>query len=777
MPAIVNNADTPNRWFYMSAYAIAVKHGYKGTEEAFVNEMMNGARNAAEDARESAQAAENSAGAAADSATDAETAKTAAEDSATAAAASEAAAKDYADHIADPVEGYVAEVTREWIAENLMQETGYVIDQSLSVPNAAADASRVGEIKKAINSTLVPASWSIDADVTHYLSSEAGKKSYSLKYACAYLFPGYGSTVAVKLDSNVYEYWLSYYTAEGDVSTPDGYVGWSGIIGAGIQYIPESAILFGISFRRVDRANLDAQTDVAAFNAALSVYRNTDTELQTKGFPADAKKTGEIKSDLYSFIEGMDSEIIDWAVLYRWGSATLGWYTGYYSPETGAAINSQKYIRTANFKRDFSDAICFVIEPPEGYFVVASEYTQEKVFVKNTSTSEKKIIFTNGHRFNFYVGRFDNSDAADHITEEFINSITITVVYGATQGGQKKARTGDYEWFSVLVDRPLAFGDEEQRTTEENVECVLRLPKSYQRAGKPTQLILACHGAHGYINSSTNTWYNSNWKSFMDELLAAGYAVFDANIFPISTGTEQMGYAWGSPLYINVLKKAYDYITENYNVTPKILVHGTSMGGIGATAFCHAFPQLVLAESSFAGRDILFCLAAINNATEQTAIDLDRFALSWGYADFNALTDDKFSHVEGTFPGLSLVKIENDGTVHLPPDRETDYQNWLAFYAGLYNRGRYDNVGSWIGHRAVPYKAWNSWADNIRSSKLEETMQKAYNTGNSCPYYAVSYESGTHTEISYGKINDMIPQLIEWYKRFDLFFYAEDEDE
>ena len=59
-----------------------------------------------------------------------------------AAAASEAAAKDYADHIADPVSGLVT----EWLADNITQETGYVLDTSLTSPAAAAPAKTVGDM-------------------------------------------------------------------------------------------------------------------------------------------------------------------------------------------------------------------------------------------------------------------------------------------------------------------------------------------------------------------------------------------------------------------------------------------------------------------------------------------------------------------------------------------------------------------------------------------------------------------------------------------------------
>ena len=66
------------------------------------------------------------------------------------AASSAASAKDYADHIADPVAGLVT----DWLEENITQETGYVLDDSLTVEDAAADAKAVGDALKVTQENL-----------------------------------------------------------------------------------------------------------------------------------------------------------------------------------------------------------------------------------------------------------------------------------------------------------------------------------------------------------------------------------------------------------------------------------------------------------------------------------------------------------------------------------------------------------------------------------------------------------------------------------------------
>lgn len=64
-----------------------------------------------------------------------------ASDSADAAANSEAAAKDYSDHIADPVSGIVT----EWLNDHVDPESQVVIDDSLTIAGAAADAKATGD--------------------------------------------------------------------------------------------------------------------------------------------------------------------------------------------------------------------------------------------------------------------------------------------------------------------------------------------------------------------------------------------------------------------------------------------------------------------------------------------------------------------------------------------------------------------------------------------------------------------------------------------------------
>lgn len=272
-------------------------------------------------------------------------------------------------------------------------------------------------------------------------------------------------------------------------------------------------------------------------------------------------------------------------------------------------------------------------------------------------------------------------------------------------------------------------------------------------------MIFACHGASGYIKASGNKWYNSMWKEFIDTLLDAGYACFDCNVVS-GDDTDLIGLALGSPLYINVAKTAYDYIQRNYNVKKEIFVHGTSMGGVGATAFAHAFPQLVLAESSFAGRDVV---QYINNVKSNNYTPTTNMATVYGYASDTDFLEDKWSHVDGNAPSLALVKY-NDGVAEFPPDRASDFNGWCDWFSTIFTSTDMETL---TAVRTVPYKSWNSWADSPNATRFDQKMIQAYNRGSACPSYGVIYENATHTELSYGQVHDMRNQLINWYKRWE----------
>ena len=658
-------------------------------------------------------------------------------------------------------------------------------DESLSVGGAPADAKKTGEVKIDLN-TLKNAV----ADEETVEWSDAGTESYPNGWAKGYYSPSDGDPVA----SNVYIRSNSTYFYEEENATLMEVFAPAGYAVKVYEYKPDGTFVdsYGsISNKEIGNHLFFEFEKGHKFRFAMGRFEDAadcETHYGDTSFLASCVVNfyslgyGVLEEQINSISENLDAIFYTEKITFTADQ----WRTGYYKASTGIYTTSYKYICTkSNVTVANPNMTRLTAKAPEGYCIAAFEFASNGDFVARhgnmKQTNEINVAVKEGSVFRFAIGQFKSLDAGDYLTDEFIGQIQVSVdELKIMDSNTKLNRTGDFEWFTVTVDRPLSFGKEEVIDPEEaqEIECVLRLPTSYTRAGTPTRLVLACHGASGYVKSP-NTWYNSYWKDLMDSLLAAGYAVFDANVLPTSTGTELMGRAVGSPLYVNVLKKAYDYIVYNYNVYPEIFAHGTSMGGVGATAFSHTYPNLVLAESSFAGRDVLRYIYSLNEGD-----GTERFAKAYGYASLDSLTEDHFSHVDGISPSLSLRKVNNDGTITMPPDRETAYSDWLDFWSEVANHERNDDVGIWIGNRSVPYKAWNAWADNESYTKLEEILKQAYTAGSACPYYTVEYDISDeevaqyreqfqnpdltrHSFMSYGMIYDMREQLIAWYKRWE----------
>ena len=144
----------------------------------------------------------------------------------------------------------------------------------------------------------------------------------------------------------------------------------------------------------------------------------------------------------------------------------------------------------------------------------------------------------------------------------------------------------------------------------------------------------------------------------------------------------------------------------------------------------------------------------------------DDMAKVWGYDTIAALKADKWSHIEGCAPVLSLHKLMN-GVLEYPPDRATDFDNWLAYYSSVDLLGRNDAIGEVTAIRPpVPYKTWDSWADNANHTKAKFVLQKAFRA-NGFIYEVVAYDDYSHDQMCYGKVEDMRNQLIAWYKRWE----------
>jgi dipeptidyl aminopeptidase/acylaminoacyl peptidase len=111
---------------------------------------------------------------------------------------------------------------------------------------------------------------------------------------------------------------------------------------------------------------------------------------------------------------------------------------------------------------------------------------------------------------------------------------------------------------------------------------LLILPESYSETGKPTRLVISCHGGGGGVSDNDSQIEHTVPTMY---LLANGYAVMDVNGLPAKYAAEKdidIRHNIGSPIAIESYVSAYRYCMEHFNLKPEVFVTGGSMGGVSS---------------------------------------------------------------------------------------------------------------------------------------------------------------------------------------------------
>lgn len=128
---------------------------------------------------------------------------------------------------------------------------------------------------------------------------------------------------------------------------------------------------------------------------------------------------------------------------------------------------------------------------------------------------------------------------------------------------------------------------------------VISFPDNYSETGKPTRLVINCHGAGGTVSTDDS---QIEQQSLTKYLLANGYAVMDVNGLPNEFSELKeidIRNNIGSPIAVQSYVKAYHYCIENFNLNPEVFIHGGSMGGISSTNLVLSNCIPVIAQSGF----------------------------------------------------------------------------------------------------------------------------------------------------------------------------------
>lgn len=262
------------------------------------------------------------------------------------------------------------------------------------------------------------------------------------------------------------------------------------------------------------------------------------------------------------------------------------------------------------------------------------------------------------------------------------------------EGSHKKLpyQSGDIHFTFTTIDnlsnQEATTVDDGHVNTTTTRRGVLRLPSSYTPSGKPSPVIMVCHGWSGYVSNDncypigTDT---ADIQPFLNSLNNAGYVIFDVDNLDRSTVSSM---DMGAPTLIESYRTAFDWIKENYNVEDKLSIYAMSMGCFSGFNFINLYRELV--------NSALF--AGVRTSMEFEAPSLAAFASKFGmgntYDADLALPWDIYAQVvtidstKYLFKDFPPTKFLIGGT-----DIQTDTSVWANGYEdvaeGLKNTGNY----------------------------------------------------------------------------------------
>lgn len=289
------------------------------------------------------------------------------------------------------------------------------------------------------------------------------------------------------------------------------------------------------------------------------------------------------------------------------------------------------------------------------------------------------------------------------------------LIFFASEG---YAQAGKEIYFQVTIQDCDLKNRPDRETNQRNFvdHAILKLPPSYSETGPPTRLVYMAHGAGGGVTEKE--WFLNKF-GLQELLLKNGYAVFDVN----GGRVENMG----GEFVLASAFKAYQHIVENYNIHPRIIVGGFSMGGLSSTNFVYRYSPLVLAHVMYSP-----VLDLYGQAWQNPWLKTTRKAIAEVY-HFEDPSGNRFDScaAAGSNPLTKFLVRSGGDTLKLYP---------------------------------VPVKIWHGTGDKVVTVGSSRLFYKYVKQGGS-PAELVEIDSDDHG-LSCGN-EEMDRELLEYIKRFN----------
>ena len=341
---------------------------------------------------------------------------------------------------------------------------------------------------------------------------------------------------------------------------------------------------------KVNKTNIvqnigDSETDIMSQKAVTEEVTAVKRDLDKKADGIESLyKDGILRVSITSGNERIEHRITDTDIIYPNKSLSI----------TGDFIDSQYSYGLARINlTDGIDLDNIVLSAfsraGQGGSTTFCIYDNDDTLLFVGSNTNLGIPWDKTNKFikDFTIPRSVIPDNASYMLVNFWNSASITWEHpfakytvdqkeviassNVTIPTSEKAEYVGTEHFKITINKNV-LPESGAAVEEYEDDGVIFLPSSYTKSGKPTRLVISCHGSGTVIDENFNRESRS-WNNF---LITMGYAVLDVN------GGVADSRHYNAPFAIQSYIKAYQYVVDKYNLYKEVFVLGASMGGLPA---------------------------------------------------------------------------------------------------------------------------------------------------------------------------------------------------
>ena len=319
------------------------------------------------------------------------------------------------------------------------------------------------------------------------------------------------------------------------------------------------------------------------------------------------------------------------------------------------------------------------------------------------------------------------------------------------------------------------------------------LPKNYSRTGKPSPVIIHCHGTSGVVFNQQSLPYNTRYLEF---LANCGYAVIGCSTFTDKYSAQRDDGDFPSPLAHSCYFNLWEYMTSEFNLDKSgAYIFGYSAGGMNTILLSQSKQIPIKAAAVLAGSVDLVSnmriLADYCNEHFFELIGLPNTELPTGLAADGVRMHVMDSSVKSLilankekFTGRTPFNFNGDLDYWAFFDRYADVQNYTA---NLINdtvlNGLVDGAKTFFN---MPIKIWHAIDDTNVPIQMSRWWRKmVMNGGGLCYMREFPSGCGAHYAVGYTGDESLTPmvnyltpfgetistpvayaEMVDWFKRW-----------